>query len=239
MSPQTVSSKIQRIAEWVVQYRAEGIQGLAHLIDVPFLEEAYHRVNPKSAPGVDGVTWQSYGENLADNLADLHQRLKTMRYKAQPVKRVWLEKDDGKKRPIGMRALEDKIAERAVVMVLEPIYESLFYDFSYGFRPGRSAHHTLHQLREQCIHNRVRWILDADISGCFDNIDHDLLLDFLGYMVKDKNILRLIGKWLNSGVLEELVFTNPEIDRHSARFGYQPDAGQCVFALCAGRLVRP
>jgi len=209
MSP-TVETNLQRIAEWAVRYQKEGVRGLAHLIDVDLLREAYYLTNPKSAPGIDRETWHTYGQNLEENLRDLHQRMRDMRYLPQPVERVWIDKEDGKKRPIGIPVLEDKVAQRAVAMVLEPIYETVFYDFSYGFRPGRSAHQALHTLREQCFGSNVRWILDADVSGFFDNIDHQLLKDFVQQMVKDKNIIRLLHRWLRSGVLEKGQVQHPD-----------------------------
>lgn len=208
--PPTVSTKLQQIAERAVKYPDEPLKNLAHLIDVDFLREAYYQLNPSSSPGIDGETWAGYGLNLEANLADLCERMKNMTYRAQPVVRVWIDKEDGKKRPIGKLVLEDKIAQRAVVMILEAIYEQEFYDFSDGFRPGRSAHDALSELRAQCMGMNINWILDADVSGCFDSIDHDLLMEFLERRVKDKNILRLIGKWLNAGVLEGGQLSDPE-----------------------------
>lgn len=194
--PQTVSTKLQRIAEQAVQYPEGEFRSLAHLIDPDFLMHAFRRTNPKSSPGIDGETWKSYAENLEENLRDLHERMKTMRYRAQPVKRVWLKKEDGKKRPIGKPVLEDKIAQRAVTMILEAIYEREFYDVSYGFRPGRSPQGALQELRKQCMGKNINWMLDADVSGFFDSIDHDLLREAIKKRVNDKSMLRLIGKWL-------------------------------------------
>lgn len=175
---------------------------LAHLIDVEFLREAFRRTKKKSSPGIDGVTATEYASDLDANLEDLYQRLRSGRYKAPPVKRVWIEKPDGGRRPIGKPALEDKIVQRAVAMLLEQIYENDFYDFSYGFRPDRSPHHALRELRTQCNRMNVRWIIDADVSGFFDAINHHQLRSLIGQRVNDGGIMRLIGKWLKAGVME-------------------------------------
>ncbi len=183
---------------------------LAHLMDVEFLREAY-RLTPKdSAVGVDGVTARGYAENLEENLRSLHERLRSGRYKAPPVERAWLGKEDGGKRPIGKPTFEDKIVQRAVAMLLGAIYEQEFYGFSYGFREGRSAHQALQELRHKCERMNIGWIVDADVSGCFDNLDHGLLRVFIKQRVNDGGILRLIGKWLNAGVLEEGILTYPD-----------------------------
>jgi group II intron reverse transcriptase/maturase len=140
---------------------------------------------------------------LHENLIDLHQRLRCGRYKAPPVKRVWIDKDNGKKRPLGIPEFEDKIVQRAVEMLLSAIYEEMFHDFSHGFRKGRSQHKALHELREQCRQLNINRILIADITGLFDNIDHQKLQGFIQRRVNDGAIIRLIGKWLNAGVMEE------------------------------------
>ena len=183
---------------------------LAHLIDVELLREAYRLTRKSGAPGVDGVTAREYAENLDDNLRALHQRLRTGCYQAPPVKRKWLDKPDGGRRPIGMPAFEDKIAQRAVAMLLEQIYEQEFYDFSFGFRRKRRPHDALRVLREQCNANNVHWIIDADVSGFFDAIDPSHLRDFLRRRMNDGSLMRLIGKWLNAGVLEEGVHWHSE-----------------------------
>lgn len=203
LSSQTVSSKLQRIAQQAREYPESVFTTLAHLIDVDFLHEAHRRVNKKGAPGIDKVTAQEYGANLEENLADLHGRLRQGKYKAPPVARKWLEKENGKLRPIGKPTFEDKIVQRAVEMLLSAIYEEQFYDFSHGFRKGRSQHQALHALREYCRLLNINWILNADITGLFDNIDHRKLLDLIRRRVNDGAILRLIGKWLNAGVMEE------------------------------------
>jgi len=176
---------------------------LAHLMDVEFLREAHRCINKKGAPGLNKVTAADYGEHLEENLADLHQRLRSGRYRAPLIKRVWIDKENGKKRPLGIPEFEDKIVQRAVEMLLSAIYEEEFHNFSHGFRKGRSQHKALHELREQCRQLKINWILVADITGLFDNIDHQKLLGFIRRRVNDGAILRLIGKWLNAGVMEE------------------------------------
>jgi len=166
---QTVSTKLQQIVEQTRGYPDTAFTTLAHLIDEEFLREAFYRLKKDAAPGVDGITAKKYAENLDENLRDLHERLRSGKYKATPVKRVWLDKEDGRKRPIGITALEDKIAERAVAMILMAIYEEEFYDFSYGFRPGRNPHQALNELRERCMGMNGGWIIDVDVQSYFDH----------------------------------------------------------------------
>jgi group II intron reverse transcriptase/maturase len=206
----TVTPKLQRIAAQAVREPDRVFTTLAHLIDVDFLREAYGQTSKASAPGIDGVTAQAYAEHLDENLRDLHERLRSGRYQAPPVERVWLEKDDGGQRPIGKPTFEDKIVQRAVAMLLEAIYEQDFHDCSYGFRQGRSPHDALHELRERCMTEGIGWIVDADVSGYFDSIDRTRLREVLRQRVNDGRIMRLIGKWLRAGVMEEGVLTHPE-----------------------------
>ena len=210
MRSPTVSTKLQRLATQAVDYPEDVFTNLAHLIDEDFLREAYHRTRKTSAPGIDRVTAQEYAAHLDENLRDLYDRLRSGRYQAPPVERVWLDKEDGKKRPIGKPTFEDKIVQRAVAMLLGAIYEQDFQDFSYGFREGRSPHQALSELREQCLGKNIHWIIDADISGFFDSIDHDLLREVIRERVNDGSILRLIGKWLKAGVIEDGDLTYPE-----------------------------
>ena len=172
-------------------------------MDVEFLREAYRRLNKKGAPGLDKVTAAEYAEHLEENLTDLHERLRSGRYRAPLIKRVWIEKENGKQRPLGIPQFEDKIVQRAVEMLLSAIYEEMFHDFSHGFRKGRSQHKAIHELRESCTRLNIKRILIADITGLFDNIDHQKLLDFIRQRVNDGAILRLIGKWLKAGVMED------------------------------------
>ena len=206
----TVTPQLQRIAAQAARDPDRVFTTLAHLIDADFLWEAYRQTSKASAPGSDGVTAQQYAEHLDANLRDLHERLCSGRYQATPVERVWIEKDDGGQRPIGKPAFEDKIVQRAVAMLLEAIYEQDFYDCSYGFRRGRSAHHALQELRERCMTEGTGWIVDADISGYFDSIDRTKLQEILCRRVNDGRIRRLIGKWLRAGVMEDGVLTHPE-----------------------------
>jgi RNA-directed DNA polymerase len=206
----TVTPKLQRIAAQAARDPDRVFTTLAHLIDVDFLREAYRHTSKASAPGIDGVTAQQYAEHLDENLHDLHERLRSGRYQAMPVERVWIEKEDGKQRPIGKPTFEDKIVQRAVAMLLEAIYEQDFSDGSYGFRRGRSPHDALSELRERCMRDNIGWIVDADVSGYFDSIDRIRLREVRRQRVNDGSILRLIGKWLRAGVMEEGVLSHPE-----------------------------
>ena len=210
LSSQTVSTKLQRIAEQAVRDPTMVFTTLAHLIDVDFLKEAFRRTRKDAEPGVDGVTAEEYGKNLDGNLQNLHERMRTGRYKAPPVKRAWRDKDDGGKRPIGMPAFEDKIAQRAVAMILGAVYEQDFEDFSHGFRERHSQHQALSELREKCREIGVASIVDADVTGYFDNLDWTLLLKIIKKRVNDGAIIRLIGKWLNAGVMEGHTLIHPE-----------------------------
>jgi len=203
MSCHDVFRKLGEITQQAASDPNRVFTTLAHLLTPDFLAAAFYRLRRSAAPGCDEVTAAEYAEHLETNLADLHERLCTKCYRAQPVKRVWIEKEDGKQRPLGLPTLEDKIVQRAVVMILEAIYEQDFHDFSYGFRRGRSPHQTLKALREQCMNGNIGWIVDADVSGFFDAIDRKLLQDFIRRRVNDGSIRRLIGKWLHVGVLEE------------------------------------
>lgn len=207
---QTISMELQQIAEQARCYPDMVFTTLTHRITENLLKEAFRKIRKRSAPGVDQVTAEEYAVNLNDNLRSVHKRLREGQYKAPPVKRVWIEKDDGKKRPIGITALEDKIVQRAVEMLLSPIYEQFFYDFSHGYRKGRSPHRALKELREQCIQVNTQWIVSADVTGLFDNIDHGHLRKMIKRKVNDGGIQRLIGKWLKAGVMEEGQLTHPD-----------------------------
>ena len=167
------------------------------------LLEAFRQIRKGASAGVDGQTAKEYSENLNENVKDLYLRLKENRYRAPSVKRVWIDKADGRQRPIGMPTCEDKIVQRAVAMLLEPIYEEDFYDFSYGYRRGRNPHQALKKLRETIKEEKCGWIIDADIKGFFDSMDHGVLREFIGRRIKDGGIKRLLGKWLNAGISEE------------------------------------
>jgi group II intron reverse transcriptase/maturase len=175
---------------------------LLHHVDRARLRAAYWAISPKAAPGVDGMTWEAYGQNLGANLQDLHARLHTGRYRARPSRRAYIPKADGRQRPLGIAALEDKIVQRAVVEVLNAIYEVDFRGFSYGFRPGRGPHHALDALAVGIERKNVNWVLDADIREFFTSLDHRWLMRFLEHRIADQRVLRLIGKWLSAGVIE-------------------------------------
>jgi group II intron reverse transcriptase/maturase len=174
-----------------------------HVADVQRLREQYLALKRDSSPGVDGQTWRQYGENLEENLQDLSGRLHRGAYHAKPVKRVYIPKSDGRQRPIGIPTLEDKIVQRSAAQVLSCVYETDFMDFSYGFRPGRRPHEALDALTVGIERKRVNWVLDADIRGFFDTIDHKCLLKFVEHRIADQRVLRHIKKWLNAGVLED------------------------------------
>jgi RNA-directed DNA polymerase len=176
---------------------------LLHHIDFEMLLESYYELKRSAAPGIDGVTWHAYGQDLEERIADLLGRVHRGAYRAQPSKRAWIPKADGQQRPLGIAALEDKVVQQAVKFVLERIYEEDFLGFSYGFRPQRSAHDALDALWVGIAHRKVNWVLDADICGFFDNIDHEWMLRFLEHRIADRRILRLIRKWLKAGVSED------------------------------------
>jgi group II intron reverse transcriptase/maturase len=174
-----------------------------HVYDVERLREAYLGLKRNSAAGVDGETWRHYGEDLEENLRDLAARLKRGAYQAKPVRRVYLPKPDGRQRPIGVPVLEDKIVQRATVEVLNAVYETDFLGFSYGFRPGRSQHHALDALTVGIKRRKVNWVLDADIRGFYDAIDHGWMVKFLEHRIADQRVVRHVKKWLRAGVLED------------------------------------
>jgi RNA-directed DNA polymerase len=174
-----------------------------HVYNVNHLRTAYFALKREAAPGEDGQTWHGYGEHLEARLKDLSERLRTGRYHARPVTRVYIPKTDGRLRPIGITALEDKIVQRAVVEVLNAVYEADFLGFSYGFRPGRNQHNALDAVTAAIEQRKVSWVLDADIRGFFDTMDHDRLMQLLAVRNGDRRVLRHIKKWLNAGVLED------------------------------------
>jgi group II intron reverse transcriptase/maturase len=184
---------------------------LAHHIDVEWLREAYRRTRKDGATGVDGQTAKQYEDRLEDNLESLLDRAKSGAYRAPPVRRVHIPKGDGSStRPIGIPTFEDKVLQRAVAMLLEAIYEEDFYDFSYGFRPGRSAHRALDAVRNVVMHWAGCWIVEVDIQKFFDTLDHERLREILRRRVRDGVIVRLIGKWLNAGVLDRGELSHPD-----------------------------
>jgi RNA-directed DNA polymerase len=191
--------RVRRIAQKDKDAR---FTALLHHVDVDRLRAAYGALRPKAAPGVDGVTWHDYGQDLEANLRDLHARVQRGSYRAKPVRRAYIPKRDGRLRPLGVAALEDKILQRAVVEVLNGIYEVDFVGFSYGFRPGSSPHDALDALAAGILNKRVNFVLDADIRDYFTSLDQSWLLKFLEHRIADSRILRLIQKWLAAGVIE-------------------------------------
>ena len=184
---------------------------LLHHLTVDMLRDSFYALKRKAAPGVDGVTWQEYEVGLEDRLPDLHSRVHRGAYRAQPSRRVYLPKPDGRQRPLGVAALEDKIVQAATVTILNQIYEEDFRGFSYGFRPGRSQHQALDALYVGITRKKVNWVLDCDILGFFDNLSHDWLLKFVQHRVADRRMLHLIQKWLKAGVVEEGQQKNTEM----------------------------
>jgi group II intron reverse transcriptase/maturase len=176
---------------------------LLHHLTVELLRESFYSLKRKAAPGVDGVTWQEYEIGVEDRLVDLHGRVHRGAYRAQPSRRVYIEKADGRQRPLGVAALEDKVVQQAVATILNQVYEEDFLGFSYGFRPGRNQHDALDALSYALLKKKVNYVLDADIRGFFDNLDHGWLIKFVKHRVADPRILRLIQKWLKAGVMEE------------------------------------
>jgi len=176
---------------------------LLHHLNVDLLRDSFYALQRKASPGVDGVTWQEYETGLEDRLIDLHGRVHRGAYRAQPSRRVYIPKADGRQRPLGIAAVEDKIVQQAVVTILNQIYEVDFKGFSYGFRPGRSPHQALDALAVGIQRKKVNWILDADVMGFFDNLSHEWALKFIEHRVADQRILRLIRKWLKAGVSED------------------------------------
>jgi RNA-directed DNA polymerase len=198
-----VSSDLDRVRQVARRDKKVRFTALLHHVTVDRLREAYRAIRPDAAAGVDGVTWREYGLDLEDNLRDLHARVHRGAYRARPSRRAYIPKADGRLRPLGVAALEDKVLQRAVVEVLNAVYEEDFLGFSYGFRPGRSPHHALDALHVGITRRRVNWVLDADIRDYFSSLDHSWLLKFLEHRVADKRVLRLIQRWLKAGVIED------------------------------------
>jgi RNA-directed DNA polymerase len=197
-----VPSGLDRVREAARRDKTARFTALLHHVTLPRLFLAYEQIRPQAAAGVDGVTWASYGMNLEANLQDLHRRVHSGAYQARPSRRAYIPKADGRLRPLGIAALEDKILQRAVVQVLEAIYEEDFLGFSYGFRPGRTQHQALDALAVGIERKKVNWVLDADLRDFFSTLDQVWLMKFLEHRVADRRILRLIRKWLSAGVIE-------------------------------------
>ena len=199
----SVSQVLERIRRVAKERKKEKFTSLLHHISIDLLDEAFFELKEEAAPGVDGLTWTEYEQNLDRNIEDLHARVHRGAYRALPSRRVYIPKPDGRQRPLAVAALEDKIVQRATAAVLNAIYEEDFLGFSYGFRPGRGTHDALNALCVAIERKKVNWILDADIRSFFDEISQEWLIRFLEHRIGDRRIIRLIQKWLKAGVLED------------------------------------
>jgi RNA-directed DNA polymerase len=198
-----VPSGLERVREVARRDKEARFTALLHHVSIERLRVAYRAIRPQAAPGVDGLTWEAYGQDLEANLQDLHRRLHAGSYRARPSRRSYIPKADGRLRPLGIATVEDKILQRAVVEVLNAVYEMDFRGFSYGFRPGRNPHQALDALTVGIWRKKVNWVLDADIRDFFTSLDHGWVEKFLEHRIADKRILRLIRKWLSAGVIED------------------------------------
>lgn len=209
--PRVASSALGRVREAARRDAKQRFTNLLHHVTVDLLRCAYKTLKREAAAGIDEVTWREYGEGLEERLVDLQDRIHGGRYRAKPSKRKWIPKPDGRQRPIGIAALEDKIVQKALVMVLEQIYEEDFLGFSYGFRPGKSQHHALDALYVAITQRKVSWVVDADIRGFFDTLEHAWLMRFVEHRVADPRVLRLIRKFLRAGVSEDGQWSKTEV----------------------------
>jgi len=199
----SATSALDRVRGMAVRQKDARFTALLHHVSVDRLREAFLSLKRDAAAGVDGVTWEHYAQELEEKLQDLHARVHRGAYRAKPSRRVYIPKADGRQRPLGIAALEDKIVQRAVVEVMNSIYEVDFLGFSYGFRPGRNQYQALDALAVGILRKKVNWVLDTDIRGYFDTIDHGWLMTFVEHRIGDRRVLRLIHKWLKAGVMEE------------------------------------
>jgi RNA-directed DNA polymerase len=206
-----VLPKLLKVAERAKREPEARMLALAHHVDEELMAAAYRRIRKDAAVGVDGVAKEQYGEHLEDNLRGLHTRMREGRYRHQPIRRVHIPKAPGKTRPIGISTIEDKIVQNALTMVLEVLYEPVFLDCSYGFRPGRSAHDALRTVNAACMRGEVNWVLEADIESFFDSIDRKKLMEMLRQRANDESFLRLVGKCLHVGVLDGEEYTEPDV----------------------------
>ncbi len=206
----SASSELDRVRRAAAKDKQARFTALLHHITIDRLRDAYRRIRPGAAAGVDGVGWQDYGQDLEENLRDLHARVHRGAYRATPARRVFIPKPDGRQRPLGVAALEDKIVQRALVEVLNAVYEEDFLGFSYGFRPGRSPHDALDALAVGIERRKVNWVLKIDVKDLFDTLDRAWLMRFLEHRIADRRVLRLIGKWLVAGVIEDGEWSSTE-----------------------------
>ena len=202
-SLQAASSGLTRIREAAKKDNKLRFNNLMHHVTVDLLRGAFYALKKQAAPGVDGMTWQTYLTGLEDRLKELHSRIHSGRYRAKPSKRRWIPKADGRQRPLGVASLEDKIVQQALVCFLQEIFETEFLGFSYGFRPGKHQHKALDALYVALTQRKVNWVLDADVRGFFDNISHEWLMKFVEHRIADSRVLRLVRKFLRAGVSED------------------------------------
>src|SRR5881409_1403427 len=202
-SGQRMSQGLHGVRQAARKRKQERFTALLHHLNVGLLRDSFYALKRQASPGIDGVKWQEYETGLEDRLTDLHGRVHRGAYRAQPSRRVYIPKADGRQRPLAVPAIEDKLVQHAVVTILNQIYEEDFLGFSYGFRPGRSQHQALDALSYALLKKKVNYVLDADIRGFFDNLDHSWMVKFVEHRVADSRILRLIQKWLKAGVMEE------------------------------------
>jgi RNA-directed DNA polymerase len=202
-SGKRMSQGLRGVRKAATERKQERFTALLHHVTVDLLRDSFYALQRRAAPGVDGVTWREYETGLEDRLVDLHNRVRRRAYRAQPSRRVYIPKADGRQRPLGIAALEDKIVQQAVVTILNQIYEVDFKGFSYAFRPGRGPHQALDALNVGIFRKRVNWVLDADIRGFFDNMSHEWTMKFIEHRVTDRRMLGLIQKWLKAGVSED------------------------------------
>ena len=198
-----VPRELERVHQAARKDRDARFTALLHHVTVDQLRRSFYKLKKRAAPGIDKVTWHDYEKDLEHHLTDLHGRIHRGGYRAKAVRRTYIPKGDGRLRPLGVAAVEDKVAQSALSTVLNAVYEADFQGFSYGFRPGRSQHDALDAVTVGIKRTEVNWVLDADIRGCFDAIDHEWLLKFVGHRIGDKRVLRLIQKWLNAGIMED------------------------------------
>src|SRR6201997_1918278 len=198
-----VSQAQARIREAVIRNRQDKLTALLHHLTVDVLRASFFGLKKSAAPGVDEVTWTEYAEGLEENLSRLHSRVHTGAYRALPSRRTYIPKADGRQRPLGIAALEDKTVQAAVVAILTPIYEAEFLGFSYGFRPKRNQHQALDALAFGIGRRRINWVLDCDVQSFFDKVSREWLIRFVEHRIGDRRIIRLITKWLKAGVLED------------------------------------
>jgi RNA-directed DNA polymerase len=207
----SVSPGLERVRERARQGKKERFTALLQHVTVDLLRTAYLKLKRDAAPGVDGTTWREYGHDLEAKLVDLHGRVHRGAYRALPSRRKFIQKEDGRERPLGIAALEDKIIQRAVVEVLNAIYEQDFLGFSYGFRPGRGQHDALDALAVGIAYTKVSWIVDADVRSFFDSMSHEWLIRFAEHRIGDPRMIRLIRKWLRAGVMDGAEWTSSDI----------------------------